>query len=1131
MMANKQTTLLVNGSERSLAIARATETSDRLAVIITPNSLMNFTLKNELEFFSTKTILTFPDLETLPFDHFSPHRDIISARLSLLGHLSTLKNTIVIVSINTLLQRIAPPDYLALHSLSLQKGQLLPLMQFREMLNKSGYRFVSEVFEHGDYAVRGSLIDLYPMGSDYPYRIDLLDDEIDSLRTFDPETQRSLESVDTIQLLPAHEFPLTPEAIQHFREKWRDRFSGNPMHCDLYQSVSEGRYAAGLEYYLPLFFDQLTTLLDYLPKHALLFQIDSLMASTHTFWQEIHSRHEQLNHDLERPILSPEEIFIVPDVLLQQIDTFEHIDIKKQPTEENFFTDLSIDYKSTQPLDKLNRFLTIQQTTGKRILLTAETLGHRESLIKLLATINIHPSLITSWTAFQAMPAASISLAIASIETGVMQDDYLIIPENQLYGQRVASRQSRQKKKTEQSDLLVRNLAELAIGDPVVHIDHGIGRYLGLQTMTIDQKTDEYLTLEYAEHHKLYVPVSSLHLISRYSGASADHAPLHHLGNPQWEKTKRKAQEKARDVAAELLALYAQRQTKRGFVFQLPAAQYIAFAESFPFEETADQLNAIEQVIRDMCSEKTMDRLVCGDVGFGKTEVAMRAAFLATQNHQQTAVLVPTTLLAEQHFETFKDRFANWPVRIEAISRFRSSKEQVSILSALKEGKIDIIIGTHKLLQKEVEFHQLGLLIIDEEHRFGVQQKEQIKSLRAEVDILSLTATPIPRTLNMALSTLRDLSIIATPPENRLAIKTFVCEKRNYQIREAVLREILRGGQVYYLHNEVATIHRTADALAELIPEAKIEIAHGQMREHELEQVMVNFYHRRFHILLCTTIIESGIDVPSANTIIIDRADKLGLAQLHQLRGRVGRSHHQAYAYLLIPSRKDITKDAVKRLDAIESLEELGVGFLLANHDLEIRGAGELLGEEQSGQMQEIGFDLYMEMLQQAIEALKIGKTVDLAQPFAHRIEIDLQTSAFIPEDYLPDAHARLVWYKRIAHAKNLESLDDLRIEMIDRLGLLPEKVMHLFDIAELRLMAESLGLKKIEANAQAVKLTFTDKPAIDPVKILRLIQSEPTTYQLKGSNSLRVILPVHPLLEREGLIKNILEKLQTLKA
>ncbi|OGT07163.1 MAG: transcription-repair coupling factor, partial [Gammaproteobacteria bacterium GWF2_41_13] len=837
----KQTTFFLNGSERTLAIARAIEMSDRLTVIITPNNLMNFTLENELKFFSTKTIFVFPDLETLPYDHFSPHRDIISARLSLLGHLSTLKNTIVIASINTLLQRIAPPDYLALYSLSLQKGQLLPLMQFREMLNKSGYRFVSEVFEHGDYAVRGSLIDLYPMGSDYPYRIDLLDDEIDSLRTFDPETQRSIQSVDTIQLLPAHEFPMTPEAIQHFREKWRDRFSGNPMQCDLYQSVSEGRYAAGLEYYLPLFFDQLATLLDYLPKHALLFKIDSLTASANTFWQEIHSRHEQLNYDRERPILSPDEIFMTPDVLLQQIDTFKHIDIKKNSTGENFSTDLSIDYKAAQPLHQLSHFLTAQQTTGKRILLTAETLGHRESLLKLLTTIDIHPVLISSWTAFQTMPAESISLAIASIETGVMQDDYLIIPENQLYGQRVASRQSRQKKKTEQNDLLVRNLAELAIGDPVVHIDHGIGRYLGLQTMTIDQKTDEYLTLEYAEHHKLYVPVSSLHLISRYSGASVEHAPLHHLGNPQWEKTKRKAQEKARDVAAELLALYAQRQTKRGFVFQLPEAEYTAFSESFPFEETPDQKNAIEQVIRDMCSEKTMDRLVCGDVGFGKTEVAMRAAFLATQNHQQTAVLVPTTLLAEQHFETFKDRFANWPVRIEAISRFRSSKEQASILSALKEGKIDIIIGTHKLLQKEVEFQKLGLLIIDEEHRFGVQQKEQIKSLRAEVDILSLTATPIPRTLNMALSTLRDLSIIATPPENRLAIKTFVCEKRNYQIREAVLREILRGGQVYYLHNEVATIHRTAGALAELIPEAKIEIAHGQMREHELEQVMVNF--------------------------------------------------------------------------------------------------------------------------------------------------------------------------------------------------------------------------------------------------------------------------------------------------
>lgn len=1093
------------GSGLSLAISEAAASHCGLSVAVTPDMQAAYQLEQELKFYAPELmILNFPDWETLPYDHFSPHQDIVSQRLTALYRLPLLRQGVLIVPIKTLMQRLPPPSYVQATTFVIKKGDILPLEPMRKRLESAGYRCVAQVIEHGEFAVRGAILDLYPAGSSTPYRIDLLDEEIDSIRTFDPDTQRSLEVVEHIELLPAREYPLTEDAIACFRQQWRTRFTGNPANCPLYQDISQGASAVGAEYYLPLFFAKTVSLFDYVPASSAFFLTGDLMPAANQFWTEIQERYEQLRHDVTKPLLAPVDVFLPANEIFQHFNTFRQIRVTAEQAAAHCIQppDLAINSKSTQPLAAIEKLL---NQNALRVLFCAETPGRREALLELLKKIHITPKIISSWHEFIAsdIPAA---ITVAPLERGLALTEPAIhvIAETQLFGQQVLQRRRRRIRQQETADAAIKNLAELNIGAPVVHIEHGVGRYLGLQTLQTGNYQAEYLTLAYAGNDKLYVPVASLHLISRYSGADPEHAPLHKLGSEQWQKAKRKAAEQVRDVAAELLDIHARRAARTGYAFSFPEEHYQAFAAAFPFEETPDQAAAIENVIQDMTSGKSMDRLVCGDVGFGKTEVAMRAAFIAVQDGKQVAILVPTTLLAQQHYQNFTDRFADWPIRIEVISRFRSAKQQQAIIEQLQAGTLDILIGTHKLLQQGVQFSRLGLVIIDEEHRFGVHQKEALKKLRAEVDILTLTATPIPRTLNMSLAGLRDLSIIATPPSRRLSVKTFVRERNNGLIREAMMREILRGGQVFYLHNDVETIARAAQELAEFIPEARISIGHGQMRERELEQVMADFYHHRSNVLVCTTIIETGIDIPSANTIIIERADKFGLAQLHQLRGRVGRSHHQAYAYLLTPPPKSMTADAVKRLDAIASLDDLGAGFTLATHDLEIRGAGELLGEEQSGNMQAIGFSLYMELLDRAVNALKSGKLPELDLTLQGNTEIELQIPALIPNDYIADPHIRLTLYKRIASAENQDQLAELQIEMIDRFGLLPTAAKYLFAITELKLAAKRLGIRKIDANANGGRIEFEEQPKIDPLKIIQLIQQQPQTYKLENAQRLR---------------------------
>lgn len=1116
------------GASVALALSTVLSRSNQPALIITPDSMTAERLMEELQFFDTDLeVLHFPDWETLPYDHFSPHQDIISERLATLAKIPTLKKGVIICTISTLMQRLAPQEFLA-HIFLIKAGDKLSIDHMREKFEKAGYYCVNQVREHGEFAVRGSIIDLFPMGHTTPFRIDLFDDEVDSIRTFSPETQRSMEKVDEIRLLPAKEFPRSEEAIEHFRQEWRRRFAGNPLNASIYQDISEGICPPGIEYYLPLFFDKTATLFDYLPNNIQFISINDAQQKAEHFWQEITERYEQGRHDQTRPLVPPQEVFISPQDIIVASHSLPQLVIK---TEARNHVDylfpfqtvppLNIDNKASQPLGLLQQWLHAYQG---RVLLGTESAGRREVLLQVLKTIGLTPKLFTSWEEF-ITDTTQHGIMVTPIEEGFLLTDpaLALITETTLYGKRVMQRRLR-KKTTQDTEVLIRDLTELQIGDPVVHMDSGIGRYQGLQTLQFGDLITEFLCLEYANNDKLYVPVSSLHLISRYTGS--ENAPLHRLGTENWEKAKRKATEQIRDVAAELLDIYSKRLLNKGTAFSDPNQDYAAFAAAFPFEETPDQLNAIENIITDMTAEKPMDRLICGDVGFGKTEVAMRAAFLAVQSNKQVAVLVPTTLLAQQHFQTFQDRFADWPIQIEVLSRFRSDKIKKTILEKVAEGKVDILIGTHQLLQESVKFQSLGLVIIDEEHRFGVRQKERLKSLRTNVDILNLTATPIPRTLNMAFSGMRDLSIIATPPLRRLSVKTFVHENHDHIIQEAIRRELLRGGQVYFLHNEVATIARKAEDITALVPEARIAVAHGQMREHELEQVMSDFYHRRANVLICTTIVESGIDIPTANTIIIHRADKFGLAQLHQLRGRVGRSHHQAYAYLLIPSRKLLTPDAEKRLDAIASLEELGMGFTLATHDLEIRGAGELLGEEQSGNMHEIGFSLYMDLLSRAVEALKAGKEPSLDKSTSHGPEINLQISALIPESYLGDVHLRLQFYKRIAQAKNQIELDDIQVEMIDRFGLLPDALKNLIAVTELKWKAEEIGIIKIEAHAKGGKIEFSAQPNIDPAQLIRLIQIKPKRYKFEGPQHIRFMFEEHEIKDRIKLIAMILDEL-----
>ncbi len=1117
------------GSSAALCIADLAQDNDFL-VVLTTDTLQAQALLRELPFFlaDDREILQLPDWETLPYDNFSPHQDIVSERLRTLSRLPHLKKGILLLPMPVLMQRLAPRHYIEANSLHLSEGQALDTAALRTALSRSGYRAVETVYEHGEYAVRGSLMDIYPMGSRLPLRIDLLDDEIDTLRCFDPETQRTIEKLPSVDLLPAREFPLNKASIPAFQQRWFARFDVDHDACPVFVELSEGRAPGGSEYYLPLFFDACESLLDYLPNHAALITVGDHYAAAQRFWGEASRRYEDYGVDPRRPLLEPREVFTPVEDLYQRLGDFAILELRDNSDAPVHVTSPSL--PPPQLLDGANesglkaRLEQLLEGHEGPVLLCAESAGRREILLESLGE---PPAEVDSWRSFEEKGVA-FALAVAPIDRGINlgASQPMLITEAQLFGERVAQRRRRRHRNALDPEAIFRDLNELSLGSPVVHAEHGIGRYQGLTHLTVDGGTAEFLTLEYAEGSKLYVPVASLQLISRYAGSDPEHAPLHRLGSEQWDKAQRKAREKARDVAAQLLEVYARREAREGVQFANPEQQYQSFAAGFPFEETPDQAAAIDAVVADMCGPGVMDRLVCGDVGFGKTEVAMRAAFIATTNRRQVAVLVPTTLLAQQHYNSFRDRFANWPVSIEVLSRFRAASDTKAVAQKLENGEVDILIGTHKLLQSDIRFADLGLLIIDEEHRFGVRQKDTIKALRAEVDILTLTATPIPRTLNMALGGMRDLSIIATPPARRLSIKTFVRESNQGLIKEAVLRETLRGGQVFYVHNEVRSIEERAEKLRELLPELSVAVAHGQMHETQLERVMSDFYHQRHHILFCSTIIETGIDIPNANTIIIDRADRFGLAQLHQLRGRVGRSHHQAYAYLLCPPASAITKDAQKRLEAIEAAGDLGAGYQLATHDLEIRGAGELLGDEQSGQIQSVGFGLYSQLLRSAVEALRRGDVPDVDGPLERVTEVNLHAPALIPEDYLPDTNMRLILYKRIAACESDAALREMQVEMIDRFGMLPAGVKGLFTVNSLRLLAQKCGIRALELGEAGGHMDFLENTRVDPLQLVTLVQEQPQHYRLAGPTRLRIEKPLPDPQQRETLARELLDRL-----
>lgn len=1098
------------GAARGLALVEAARAFSGLLLAVAPDTPTAAQLEDEVRFFDPQLpLMVFPDWETLPYDVFSPHQDIISRRLAALAGLRDQKRGVLVVPAATLMQRLAPRAWLDAHCILLNRGDRLDPAAFRQRLEASGHRCVSQVREHGEFAVRGSLLDLYPMGCEQPYRIDLFDDEIDSLRTFDPETQRTTGQVERIELLPAREFPLDEAAIARFRRGFRSSFHGDPQSSPIYLDVSAGLAPGGIEYYLPLFFDHTETLLDYLPDRCLAVTLDGVFEAAAGFQDQAAERYEQRRHDRERPLLAPDQLFLNPSALAAALDSRPQLALRRSELEASeagrrlaasSLPDVTLHHRAADPAAGLRQFL---QAHEGRVLFAAESPGRREVLLETLQSYGIRPSVVQGWQQFLASDA-TLAVTVAPVaEAGCLGDPPVaIITEAQLEAER--ARVIRKRAPRRDLEGILSDLDELEPGTPVVHEQHGVGRYQGLELLDSGDVRSEYLVLEYAGGDRLYVPVGALQQVRRYTGATPDAAPLHRLGSEQWQKARRKAAERIHDVAAELLDVYARRNAREGHAFELDEREYHAFADAFPFEETPDQAAAIGATLRDMTGSRPMDRVICGDVGFGKTEVALRAAFVAVQGGRQVAVLVPTTLLAQQHYQNFIDRFADWPFNVEVLSRFRGRKEQDDVQARLAEGKVDVLIGTHKLLQSSVKFSRLGLVVIDEEHRFGVRHKERLKALRAEVDVLTMTATPIPRTLSMSLAGLRDLSIIATPPSERLAVKTFVGEWNDALIQEACQRELKRGGQVYVVYNEVHGIERKAKQVAALVPEARIAIAHGQMRERELETVMLDFYHQRCNLLVCTTIIESGIDVPNANTIIIDRADRFGLAQLHQLRGRVGRSHHRAYAYLVAPPRKAITADAVKRLEAIEAMDELGAGFVLASHDLEIRGAGELLGEDQSGHIQEIGFSLYSELLERAVNALRSGRMPDLEAPLESGPEVELGTAALLPEDYLPDVHTRLMLYKRIAGAETVDELEALQVEMIDRFGLLPEPAKTLFRVAELKLRAQDLGVLRIEAGTDGGRLVFGAAPKVDVARVMRLIQEQSNVYRLDGQDRLR---------------------------
>ena len=1123
----------LHGSADSYALsqtAAALKNQQRMLTVFVADATDAQRLQTEISWFGHESQLrchVLPDWETLPYDAFSPHQDLVSERLATLYEVGHGLSDVLIVPVSTALLRMAPPSFLAAYTFFFKQGTTLNEAQLKSQLTLAGYSHVNQVMSPGEYAVRGGLIDLFPMGSALPFRLDLFGETIETIRTFDADTQRTIYPVAEVRLLPGREFPMDDVARTGFRKRWREQFEGDPSRARIYKDIGNGIASAGIEYYLPLFFETTASLFDYLPESTCICMVGEVDAAISRFWADTQSRYNFLKSDGERPVLAPENLFLRDEDFFSLAKPFGRYILKPNPTNNEGISsalpDIAVNRRLDDPLSNLRSYLL---KTKQRVLLCAESNGRRETLQQYFQEYDLHPIICDSLTDFVTGDAA-LMLGVAPLFAGFNLDSGIsFITETELYANVVRRSGGRKKQEAAtQVESMVRDLSELKIGDAIVHEHYGIGRYQGLVAMDLGEGETEFLHLEYAKETKLYVPVAQLHVISRYSGAAQEDAPLHTLGSGSWEKAKRKAAQQCRDTAAELLNLYARRALRQGHSFEYSAHDYQAFAESFGFEETVDQAAAINAVVHDMTSGKPMDRLICGDVGFGKTEVALRAAFIAVMGGKQVAILAPTTLLAEQHAQTFADRFADWPVKIAELSRFRSTKEINAAIKGMNDGTVDIVIGTHKLLSDDIKFSRLGLVIIDEEHRFGVRQKETLKALRAEVDVLTLTATPIPRTLGMALEGLRDFSIIATAPQKRLAIKTFVRSEDNSVLREACMRELKRGGQVYFLHNEVDTIQNRKSMLEALLPEARIAVAHGQMHERDLEKVMRDFVAQRYNILLCTTIIETGIDVPTANTIIMHRADKFGLAQLHQLRGRVGRSHHQAYAYLLVHDVKGLTKLAQRRLDAIVQMEELGSGFYLAMHDLEIRGAGEVLGDNQSGDMLEIGFQLFSEMLNEAVRCLKEGKEPDLAAPLATTTEINLHTPALLPNEFCGDVHERLSLYKRLSNARNFEAIDGLQEELIDRFGKLPPPVTALIETHRLRVLAKTVGIVKIDAHSDAAVMQFVAKPPIDPIRIIELIQKN-RHIKLHGPDKLRITADMPDLAARVGQLKSAIRAL-----
>lgn len=1088
--------------------------------IFTGNVFEAIRLKEEISWFYPKLRVNhFPDWETLPYDQISPHPDLISERLLTLYQMTQREFDINLLPLSTSLHLLPPRSYIEKFSFNFKTNQAVDINAFKNRLVDNGYLYVEKVMNPGEFAMRGGIIDIFPMGSIVPYRIDFFDNEIESIRTFDVDTQRSLYPTNKIKLLPARECPLDDEGVGIFRNNYREKFEGDLSKSKIYKSITKSTPFAGMEWYLPLFFEQTNSIFDYIePKDAVLLLGDTAKAAS-DYWSETASRYRLYAYDTERPILEPNEFLIPPDQFFKKIKDYPQI--KKHKDRIKSIKDIAIDRDESPPLNKLSKLIS---KSTQRILLCAEGLGRRESLADLLKQSDIQFKLVEDWNAF-IDSHEKVCLIAGPLHDGFSYSNYLIITENEIFPNFVRQIKKSKRNKSFSSDGIVKDLTELSIGDPIVHEQHGVGRYKGLVDLDYGEGINEFLELHYEREDKLYVPVSQLYLISRYSGGPIESAPIHKLGSGSWEKAKKKALTQIHDTAAELLDLYAKRSLQKGVSSKINLNDYDAFVDGFPFEETADQKDAIERVVEDMESSRPMDRLVCGDVGFGKTEVALRAAFISVLNGKQAIVLVPTTLLAEQHFDNFCDRFARWPIKIEEISRFKSKKQQYESLQRLHEGKIDIIIGTHRLLQPDVKFKDLGLVVIDEEHRFGVRQKEKLKAFRKNVDVLALTATPIPRTLSLAMEGLREFSVIATPPQKRLSIKTFVVNFSQGIIKEAVLREFNRGGQVYFLHNEVNTIQSMFEKLSKLLPEAKIGVAHGQLREKELEHVMQDFHQQRINILLCSTIIETGIDIPTANTIIMNRADKFGLAQLHQLRGRVGRSHHQAYAYLLIDEDRKLTSNAKKRLEAIQLMEDLGAGYHLAMHDLEIRGAGELLGDNQSGQMHEIGFNLYIDMLNNAIKQLKKGEKLDLESPITSNKEINLHTPTILTQTYCPNTNERLIIYKRLSSCKSKDELKSIKEELIDRFGIMPLQTVNLILFHELRINILSTEVMKIDSSKRKSEITIKKNADIDPIKIIDLLQND-QRFKMNGPDKIKILLEEEDVARRVKFITKTINEI-----